>query len=687
MGKNNLCAMTSARILFACVVVTMAASSMAFSFQPRNVSFIHRIVGGEETDELEFPFLVPLLVQGTGTVYSRQICCGTLISDRWVLTAAHCVEDNPNPTDYQVGVNLHNLNVKETEVNLGACSRVINLDRVEMHPDYNSPGDMDNDFALLHLAEDAPCQAGQTVVLDDGTYSTDVWNDYSTASDDADPPVETLVTTAGWGTLSSGGRSPEVPYSVQVPLISNTDCSADLGSGQVSDNMICAGFPDGGKDSCQGDSGGPFFKELGNGKFALLGVVSWGYGCADPDSPGVYARVSSYYEFLADLLNGDISVCEFNNGGCAPTSEGGICTDGVCGCATGYSLNSYGTCDVVCGADQTRIGVHIVADDYPEENSWTLFTTTTPFTLLVSKSAGVSGSTCVDSGVCLDFVLKDDYGDGMCCEYGQGSYKVYEGESVTTGTILAEGNFEGGDQVAHQDVNCGPAPTPPPVQQCKGLCSNGRRRHFHNRAWDDKCASNKCKGCQECATWQPQCWTTKCARNKPWTKKCGWDACKGCSKCSSLAATAAIENCAKVDLDDLTEDELTTYTEGLNEQNMRAQGFMANRNRIAKNRLDKQDFHAKLKRDSIPKHKGWVETVKPFEAKNPNRNTNKNKNMNNKSYNKSNKNTHTTKNTNTNTNTNKNNNKKNKNKNKKNNNKKNKNKKKNNKKNNLDHNA
>jgi len=527
-----------------------------------------------------------------------------------VLTAAHCVESNPNPTGYQVAVNLHNLNIKETEVNSGACSRVINLDRVEMHPDYNSPGAMDNDFALLHLADDAPCQAGQTVVLDNGTYSTNVWNDYSTASDDADPPVETLATTAGWGTLSSGGQSPEVPYSVQVPLISNTDCSAD-NHGSVSDVMICAGFPGGGKDSCQGDSGGPFFKELSNGKFALIGVVSWGYGCADPDSPGVYARVSAWYEFLTDLVN-DSSVCQFSNGGCAPTSEGGICTDGVCSCATGYSLNSDDvTCDMVCGVDQTRIGVHIVPDQYPDENSWKLKDGSN---VVMSKSTGKSGSTCVDSGVCLDFVLMDSYGDGMCCEYGQGSYKVYEGESVTTGTILAEGNFEGGNQTAHQDVNCAPAPTPPPGQQCHGRCSNGRRRNYHKRAWDKKCANNKCKLCQQCATWQPKCWTNKCSDdNRPWTKKCGWNACKGCSECSSLAAIAAIENCAKVDLDDLTEDELNTYTEGLNEQNVRSQDFMANRNRIAKNKIAKQDFYAKLKRDSIPKPKGWVETVKPFE--------------------------------------------------------------------------
>ena len=80
---------------------------------------------------------------------------------------------------------------------------------------------------------------------------------------------------------------------VDVPVVSDADCRKAYGVSDITDSMICAGLDAGGKDSCQGDSGGPFMC----GK-QLSGVVSWGYGCAQPGFPGVYTQTSYFVSWL-----------------------------------------------------------------------------------------------------------------------------------------------------------------------------------------------------------------------------------------------------------------------------------------------------------------------------------------------------------------------------------------------------
>ena len=98
----------------------------------------------------------------------------------------------------------------------------------------------------------------------------------------------------GWGSLSSGGYFPNQLYEVEVPIITNSLCN-DVShyNGQITENMMCAGLSDGGKDACQGDSGGPLVVRI-DGEWQLVGIVSWGDGCADPQYPGVYTRVSNF---------------------------------------------------------------------------------------------------------------------------------------------------------------------------------------------------------------------------------------------------------------------------------------------------------------------------------------------------------------------------------------------------------
>ena len=108
-----------------------------------------------------------------------------------------------------------------------------------------------------------------------------------------------LVTVAGWGTTSSGGLGSGVALQVPIPIVSNTTCASNYPLETITGGMICAGFAEGGRDSCQGDSGGPLFgTPAGETKSTLVGVVSWGYGCAIAGYPGVYARVSYYAAWI-----------------------------------------------------------------------------------------------------------------------------------------------------------------------------------------------------------------------------------------------------------------------------------------------------------------------------------------------------------------------------------------------------
>merc|ERR1719367_1962974 len=237
----------------------------------------NRIVGGVETEENEYPWQVGL-VSASG---SRPWCGGTLISDRHVLTAAHCTAGS-SPSSISVLVGEHRTDDSTfTRVPLSAITD---------HPDYNSIN-YDNDYSILTLATPVEFSAAIAPACLPSTNS-----DFAGV----------LATVSGWGTLSSGGNQPTVLNEVDVTVQSNAECNSAYGSG-ITDNMICAA--DAGKDSCQGDSGGPLVAQE-NDKYTLIGVVSWGYGCAMPQYPGVYARVTEKMDWiLANTSGTQLSSC------------------------------------------------------------------------------------------------------------------------------------------------------------------------------------------------------------------------------------------------------------------------------------------------------------------------------------------------------------------------------------------
>ncbi|GFY48361.1 clotting factor B [Trichonephila inaurata madagascariensis] len=114
-------------------------------------------------------------------------------------------------------------------------------------------------------------------------------------------PGEKDATVTGWGDTTFGGVNSKVLQEVTVPIVPLKDCNAsyyEVARGNfpkgITNVFICAGLPEGGKDACQGDSGGPLTTKLKGNSWVQLGVVSFGYGCAQPGYPGVYTRLSQY---------------------------------------------------------------------------------------------------------------------------------------------------------------------------------------------------------------------------------------------------------------------------------------------------------------------------------------------------------------------------------------------------------
>ncbi len=217
-----------------------------------------RIVGGTVAGASDNPFQVALLQKNISNNRSAQFCGGMLYKADYIITAAHC-SDFVTASQVQVLTGTRNLD--------GTGVRR-NVTRISIHPSWN-PNTFDSDVAVWQLS----------------TAATGIPLVRLAAGD---PIVGTNLLATGWGALSEGGSAPINLRKVSLPLVSTTNCNdANSYNGQITVNMRCAGRDSGGIDTCQGDSGGP----LANSSL-LIGIVSWGFGCARPNLFGVYTRVS-----------------------------------------------------------------------------------------------------------------------------------------------------------------------------------------------------------------------------------------------------------------------------------------------------------------------------------------------------------------------------------------------------------
>uniref|UniRef100_A0A8C9V0Q2 Nuclear factor related to kappaB binding protein n=1 Tax=Scleropages formosus TaxID=113540 RepID=A0A8C9V0Q2_SCLFO len=237
-----------------------------------------RIVGGQAAVEGEWPWQVSLHIKGSG-----HVCGASVIDERWLVTAAHCVQDSgqtkySQPQVWEAYLGLH------IQGKMGEDTQKRSLKRIIAHPYYNDYT-YDNDIALMEL--DSAVTLGHSVwpiCLPAETHNF---------------PVGENVWITGWGATREGGSGASILQKAEVRTINQTVCN-DLMSGQITSRMICAGVLTGGVDACQGDSGGPLSAPGAQGRLFLAGVVSWGDGCARRNKPGIYTRVTKFRSWIKE---------------------------------------------------------------------------------------------------------------------------------------------------------------------------------------------------------------------------------------------------------------------------------------------------------------------------------------------------------------------------------------------------
>jgi secreted trypsin-like serine protease len=237
------------------------------------------IVGGTNTTISANPWQVSL--QSSSGFH---FCGGSVLNANWILTAQHCVNDGgtiSTPARIEAGVT----NLSSTTGQVRSVAQVV------VYPGYVDAS-KGKDVALLRLSTPLDLSGANVKAIPIVT-AADASAGYT------NPGVVSRVT--GWGTLSSGGSSPDTLQTVDVNILSNSSAQSSYPNETITADQLAAAAP--GKDSCQGDSGGPLTVLKGSTR-VLAGVVSWGYGCADPRYPGMYARVSSFESWINSTIGG-----------------------------------------------------------------------------------------------------------------------------------------------------------------------------------------------------------------------------------------------------------------------------------------------------------------------------------------------------------------------------------------------
>jgi len=233
--------------------------------------------------------------------FAQSSTCGaSFLGGKWLLTAAHCVED---VLPQQLKVNVGEYDLSNGAENAKAVKRIY------MHADYQLDVELNNDIALIELVESVN---NPSITLVDLAATEQFTVDNST------------VTVVGWGgrqgyTADDGPTSdfPDILHQVDLQLLTNNECknilaqsSTDIFEGTFTANnvgvtnaMICAFIPGGGKGSCQGDSGGPLMINTNDG-WQQIGIVSWGIGCAADGFPGVYTRTALFSDWVKEITKG-----------------------------------------------------------------------------------------------------------------------------------------------------------------------------------------------------------------------------------------------------------------------------------------------------------------------------------------------------------------------------------------------
>ncbi|XP_010175320.1 neurotrypsin-like, partial [Antrostomus carolinensis] len=240
-----------------------------------------RIIGGNKSLRGSWPWQASLRLKGFHRD-TRLLCGATLISSCWVVTAAHCFK--------RFGVDVRRYLLRVGDYHTGVkdeFERELPVERIVLHRNYWA-GSNDNDIALVRMrGREGHCLSFSHHVLPICLPNR---------KEKPDINREACI-ISGWG--DTGKSYSRTLLQGVVPLLPREDCEVRYGQ-KFTSRMICAGnlSEDKRVDSCQGDSGGPLTCQRPNGRWIILGITSWGYGCGRKDSPGVYTKVSKYVTWI-----------------------------------------------------------------------------------------------------------------------------------------------------------------------------------------------------------------------------------------------------------------------------------------------------------------------------------------------------------------------------------------------------
>jgi secreted trypsin-like serine protease len=239
------------------------AIGIAFATQAGGAHADQQIVGGTRASTAQYGYAV-FLTDPNGF----QFCGGTLVTRLKVVTAAHCMAGE-QPANLRV--------VAGRDDKQSAAGVTVKVARIWVNPDFTNV-ESGSDVAVLTLAAriDYPTA---TIATDQAIYQPD-----------------TLSTILGWGRVKENGPTSRYLLAAKVPVVPDAECTVAYQHFSAT-SMVCAGYRQGGVDACQGDSGGPML--IGN---TLVGIASWGDGCARPGKFGVYTRVASYAPLILQHL-------------------------------------------------------------------------------------------------------------------------------------------------------------------------------------------------------------------------------------------------------------------------------------------------------------------------------------------------------------------------------------------------